>query len=287
LKNHFNTIGEALNYIRHTLANEYSQQESQSLSRLLLEHVLNKNIAIIRANAGAKLSNSEINQIQNSTFELLNHKPLQQITGVTAFYNIEIKTTADALIPRPETEELVAWVLSELPPGSNSRLLDVGTGTGCIAIALAKERPGAQVFAMDVSGKALALARLNAGKNGTHVTFIQKNVLIAEENLEGEFDRIISNPPYIPVSEKHALPKNVKNFEPELALFVPDSDPLLFYRGIEQNLQINLKKHGSFYFEIHENFETEISDYFSEKGYKVILKKDINGKARMVKAQKL
>ncbi len=287
MKNHFNTIGEALNFIRQTLVTEYSQQEIQSLSRLLLEHVLNKNIAIIRANAGAKLSNSEINQIQNGTFELLNHKPLQQIIGVTAFYNLEIKTTADALIPRPETEELVAWVLSELPPGSSSRLLDVGTGTGCIAIALAKERPGAKVFAMDVSEKALALARLNAGKNRTHVTFIQKNVLNAEEKLEGEFDRIISNPPYIPLSEKHALPENVKNFEPELALFVPDADPLLFYRGIEQNLQINLKKLGSFYFEIHENFETEINDYFSEKGYKVILKKDINGKARMVKAQKL
>ncbi len=287
MKNHFNTIEEALIFIKHTLATEYSPQEIQSLSRLLLEHVLNKNIAAIRAHAGAKLSNSEINRIQNGTFELLHHKPLQHITGFTTFYNLEIETTADALIPRPETEELVSWVLSELPQVSNSRLLDVGTGTGCIAIALSKERPDAEVFAMDVSDKALKLARLNAGINEANVSFIKKNVLDAEEKIEGAFDRIISNPPYIPISEKWDLPENVRNFEPELALFVPDADPLLFYRSIEQNLKINLKKHGSFYFEIHENFETEINSYFLEKGYKVTLKKDINGKARMVKAQKL
>jgi release factor glutamine methyltransferase len=198
---------------------------------------------------------------------------------------MELEVTESVLIPRPETEELVNWVVTEANTGA--AILDVGTGSGCIAIALRREIDHSKVWAMDISSKALAIARRNASKYAPDVTFVEGDALKNFDKLfDQKFDAIVSNPPYIPQSDISLMRRNVVDYEPETALFVPDNDPLLFYRAIAQRSQHLLNEGGKLYYEIYESLAQQMIDMLRDEGYENIeLREDFRGKPRMICAQ--
>jgi release factor glutamine methyltransferase len=217
------------------------------------------------------------------------HEPLQYVLGNTSFYGLEIQCNPAALIPRPETEELVDWVLSEVQLPSCA-LIDLGTGTGCIPLAIKAKRPSWQVSAIDVSEDALALARTNALSLALDVHFEAADLLkdFSDFTIKDNFNVVISNPPYIPNADAMSMLPNVLNHEPHLALFVPDSDPLLFYRRIVAFSEQYLEKEGYVFVEIHEDLSDETIQLFHQAGFANIeLRKDLQGKPRMIKAQRV
>ena len=211
--------------------------------------------------------------------------PIQYLLGSTHFYGLEFEVNSNVLIPRPETEELVEWIIEsqQLAIGDKKlRILDIGTGSGCIAIALAKNLPNAQVFAFDVSEQALATAQKNAELNQVAIQFIHQSILETED-LGQQFDIIVSNPPYVRHLEKLEIKKNVLDNEPHLALFVADDDALIFYRKIAELAQKNLNPQGQLYFEINQYLGQETLDLLQEMGFKnTELRKDIYGNDRMI-----
>ncbi|MFK7747019.1 MAG: peptide chain release factor N(5)-glutamine methyltransferase [Kordia sp.] len=224
--------------------------------------------------------------------ELKLEKPIQHIVGKAHFYGLEFLVNEHTLIPRPETEELVQWILDAEKNNTATetlRILDIGTGSGCIAIALQKNLPNTKVYAMDISENALQVARKNATSNDVSVEFIQADVLPLEDlNVFGEdelkFDIIVSNPPYVRNVEKAEMRKNVLEFEPDSALFVEDDDPLIFYDKIANLAKANLITNGSLYFEINQYLGKEMIDLLEEKQFQNIeLKQDIFGVDRMTK----
>ena len=213
--------------------------------------------------------------------------PVQYLLGKTSFYGLEFEVNANVLIPRSETEELVDWILESQKSKVESqkiRILDIGTGSGCIAIALAKNLPNATVFAIDVSENALATAKINAENNSVNVTFINQNILETED-LQQQFDIIVSNPPYVRHLEKEEIKKNVLDNEPHLALFVADNDALVFYKKIAELAQKNLSENGQLYFEINQYLGKETIDLLQKMNFATTeLRKDIYGNDRMTKA---
>jgi release factor glutamine methyltransferase len=235
--------------------------------------------------------NFEIDAEQLSKWEsvlgaLKKQKPIQYIIGETAFFGLSFYVDENTLIPRPETEELVDWIINENSKNQkfkNLKILDIGTGSGCIAIALAKNIPTAKVFAIDVCEKALAVAQKNALRNNVEIIFIQKNVL-KTIHLEEQFDIIVSNPPYVRQLEKSEIHQNVLEYEPHLALFVENNDALLFYRKIADLAKKNLTRNGELYFEINQYLGKEMLELLEKKQFKNIkLKKDIYGNDRMTR----
>ena len=232
--------------------------------------------------------------ITNHTFEyfemvierLLNYEPIQYILGSTLFFGSDFIVNKEVLIPRPETEELISWVLEQLDPDKSIKILDVGTGSGCIAISLAKQLPRADVHAMDICLGALSIAKKNAEANGVVIQFIEASIL-DWESQDLFFDVIISNPPYVRKSEKEMMSPNVLNHEPHLALFVENNNPLLFYKAIVEMSKRNLNSQGLIYFEINEYLAEETKSLFSSTCFKTIqLKTDIFSKNRMLCARK-
>lgn len=223
----------------------------------------------------------------NSVLEKLEKEiPIQYILGNAHFYGLEFEVNENTLIPRPETEELVEWIIKNNEFSEEIKILDIGTGSGCIAISLAKNLPHAKVFAIDVSEKALETAKRNALKNETEVTFLLKNILETED-LEQQFDIIVSNPPYVRNLEKEEIKKNVLDYEPHLALFVEDNNALIFYRKISELAQKNLTENGQLYFEINQYLGTEMIDLLEVKNFKNIeLRKDIYENDRMIFGRK-
>jgi release factor glutamine methyltransferase len=213
-------------------------------------------------------------------------KPIQYILGETDFYGHTFRVNPAVLIPRPETEELVKWVLDSVSM-PNPSILDIGTGSGCIAISLKIVLPEADVVALDISADALALAKENAALHKAEVRFIKKDVLLIQPtDLATTFDVVVSNPPYIALSEKVSMKANVLANEPHLALFVPNTNPLIFYEHIASVAQERLKLGGFLFFEINERFGTEVMELLVKKGFKQVeLRQDLGGKDRMVKAQ--
>lgn len=215
--------------------------------------------------------------------------PIQYLLGTTHFYGLELEVNSNVLIPRPETEELVDWIVQKSKfkvQNSKFKILDIGTGSGCIAISLAKNLPNAEVFVLDVSEKALATAKRNAELNQVKIQFIHQSILETED-LGQQFDLIVSNPPYIRDLEKHEIKKNVLDNEPHLALFVEDDDALIFYRKISQLAQKNLSLNGQLYFEINQYLGKEMVDLLQEMGFKdTVLRKDIYGNDRMMHCTK-
>lgn len=229
----------------------------------------------------------EKEQKWNSTLaQLKTQKPIQYILGETSFYGLTFQVNEDTLIPRPETEELVQWILETHSIDSPISILDIGTGTGCIPIALKKNRSEATVFAIDISEKALEVANKNAQINQVDVTFLQKDIL-ATTTLDKFFDVIVSNPPYVRNLEKDEIAVNVLQFEPHLALFVEDNDPLLFYRKITALAQEYLIPNGQLFFEINQYLGDEMIALVKSYGFTQIeLRKDIYGNNRMLRAVK-
>ncbi|UWY28329.1 peptide chain release factor N(5)-glutamine methyltransferase [Flavobacterium sp. TR2] len=222
--------------------------------------------------------------------QLKKEVPIQYLLGKTNFYGLDFEVNENVLIPRPETEELVEWIINEnASPDKNKkiRILDIGTGTGCIAISLAKNLPNAEVFGIDVSKKAIETAKRNAVRNNVDVTFMFLNILETEE-FTCQFDIIVSNPPYVRNLEKVEIKKNVLDYEPHLALFVEDNDPLIFYRKIASLAQSGLHKNGKLYFEINQYLGKEMIDLLENMNFEnVELRKDIYDNDRMISGKVL
>lgn len=212
--------------------------------------------------------------------------PIQYLLGKTHFYGLEFEVNENVLIPRPETEELVEWIINENSKTDKSKkikILDIGTGSGCIAISLAKNIPNAEVYAIDVSKKAIETAKRNAIRNNVEVTFILQDILKTDE-LKCNFDIIVSNPPYVRNLEKEEIKKNVLDYEPHLALFVEDNDALIFYRKIAELAKKNLSENGQLYFEINQYLGKEMTNLLEKLDFKKIeLRKDIYNNDRMTK----
>ena len=217
---------------------------------------------------------------------LLNYEPIQYILGTTSFFGLEFKVDTNVLIPRPETEELVAWILNQTDSSQSLKILDIGTGSGCIAVSLAKHLPNAEVYALDISPEALEITQYNAQQNAVHINCIKANVL-DWNYTDLTFDIIVSNPPYVRQSEKELMAPNVLEYEPHLALFVENNNPLVFYEAIVALSTEALKKNGVLYFEINEYLADETKALFSSNNFEdVQLKTDIFGKNRMMRASK-
>jgi release factor glutamine methyltransferase len=215
---------------------------------------------------------------------LKNNEPLQYVTGFADFYTLKFKVNSSVLIPRPETEELVYWILQDHKKQQNLRLLDIGTGSGCIPITLKKEQPTWDIAAIDIDENALTVAKENAVLNETNVFFIKNDILNPENHdFTQKMDIIVSNPPYVLESDKNAMRANVLDFEPHLALFVPDSDPLLFYRHILKFAIKNLQKDGKLYFEIHADLGESTKKLCLEFFKNVTLEQDMSGRDRMIR----
>ena len=258
----------------------YSQAEAENLVFWLFEHHLGLRRADLQL---AIPSGLDSNSLFSDFERLLTGEPIQYILGEAPFYGRSFGVTRDTLIPRNETEELVHLILKENLK-SGLRVLDLGTGTGCIPITLALELQAPEVYALDVSVQALAVARKNALKLGAKVEFLEGDLLGSIPNL-ALFDVLVSNPPYVPLRDQGEMHVNVLNFEPHLALFVPDEDPLLFYRAIGVWGQQLLKSGGNLYLEIYENLADELVQLLLSQGYKQLrVHQDLNGKNRMLSA---
>jgi len=284
---------EAINTFFYMLASEYLQMDKVAV-------VLHPDQLIIAKKAAL---------FEVAIDELQKEKPIQYILGKTEFYGLPFTVTDDVLIPRPETEELVDWIVEDIKseklkvksqniktgnqqPTTNNQqpiiILDIGTGSGCIAIALAKNIPTARIFALDSSAKALEIARQNARLNEVEIQYIQADILESPVDLSGiehhKFDIIVSNPPYVRELEKGQMKNNVLKYEPEKALFVKDNDPLVFYKTIADFAIKNLKKEGKMYFEINQYLGNETVAMLAGKNFtKTVLKKDLFGNDRMLK----
>ncbi len=235
-----------------------------------------------------QLNNATIEQLNIALQLLLQHKPVQYVLKEAWFYKMKLFVNEQVLIPRPETEELVEWVVEEFEISDfRFQILDIGTGSGCIAIALKKELPDAEIFAIDVSEDALQVARRNAQNQNVNINLLNIDFLNEDRWLSLPLvDIIISNPPYIPENEKAKIDKNVVGHEPHLALFVTDENAFIFYEKIASFAKKNLKEEGKIFVEVHEDYANEVEKIFTEKNFKTEIKKDIYGKKRMLKANK-
>ena len=271
-------------YFFSELSNSFPKTEIQSFFNILIEHQLKLNRVEIALNPAIEISKIHLDFLQSALSGLKKSVPIQYIIGETEFYGLPFKVTKNVLIPRPETEELVNWVINDTKNIANINILDIGTGSGCIAISIAKNVPNAKVFSLDISSKALEIAKENAKLNGVNIQFIEADILDSPKSNE-KFDVIISNPPYVRELEKEEMQKNVLENEPHIALFVRDENPLLFYDKIADFALTNLKQNGSIYFEINQYLGNQTLDLLKSKGFQNIkLKKDIFGANRMLKA---
>jgi len=270
------------------LKDEYPAQEVNSFFNLLIEFYLGMNRLDFALKPGKEISLEEKEKFESAIHRLSLHEPIQYIIGETEFFGLKFKVNKNVLIPRPETEELVQWILDDFGAPKNPqnlKILDIGTGSGCIAISLAKNLPNAEIFALDISEKALKTARENAGLNKVNVDFIQADILNLEA-LTGKFDVIVSNPPYVREMEKAEMQLNVLENEPDMALYVQDTDPLIFYGIIAKLAQAGLQKNGNLYFEINQYLANETEEILKNSGFKTELKKDIFGNYRMLRGRR-
>lgn len=278
-------VGEIQRLMIQELEKLYPLEEAFSIANGLFMHYLGLSRAWVIMEKDRILSESELLHFQRAMKRLMAHEPLQYITGLAHFYGLEFKVNPAVLIPRPETEELVSWVLSEVHGAEeNLKILDVGTGSGCIAISIKKELEKADVHAIDISDKVLEVAIENASLNNVSVHFEQLDILDEEAQKSlSVFDVIISNPPYVTPSDKDKMRQNVTDHEPELALFVQEQEPLIFYKEITHFAKDHLKSGGRLFFECNESNADEVALLMETVGLSDIqLRKDMQGKERMV-----
>ncbi|MBT3421487.1 MAG: peptide chain release factor N(5)-glutamine methyltransferase [Bacteroidetes bacterium] len=273
------------NHIVAKLSSLYGELEAQAIVYLLFEDLLGIRKTDIFTKNSDVLSKSDLIKLKYAEADLLQQIPIQHIVGFAYFMDLKIKVNKDVLIPRPETEELIQLVLNDFKDAS-IRILDIGTGSGCIAISIKNKLPKANVQAIDVSEKALNLAKENAKVNGVDVEFTQIDILNEREWQKfsnQKFDVIISNPPYVTQSDKLQMQKNVLEYEPELALFVPEENPLLFYKSIAEFSKRYLVPKGKIYLEINEGLANETKSLYIDSGFfNVDFLQDMMGKKRMM-----
>jgi release factor glutamine methyltransferase len=284
------TVKDVSVAFREKLSTLYDINEVDSLCMIVLTDVTGTSPAKVKAFPEQEISSGQSEAITKILTRLKTGEPLQYILGHTEFYGLPFKVNPSVLIPRPETEELVDWAISSV---SSSQLavgsiLDIGTGSGCIAVSLKKNLDKATVSAVDISPEALQTAKENAELNEVNINFIQADILNLKSEIENSnFEIIISNPPYVTLEDKTQMHTNVTDFEPHTALFVPEGDPLIFYKAIADFAADHLVKNGLLFFEINESYGEQIVDLLAHKKFKNIeLRKDMSGKSRMIKAQK-
>ena len=281
------TIDEARKEIIKSIQHIYEQGEANNIAELLMENITKFSASERIIKRDEILPTSQQQSLRSSISRLQKHEPIQYVINEAWFANMRFYVDKNVLIPRPETEELVEWVVKDVKrQTSNVKLLDVGTGSGCIAIALKNKLPEAEVWACDISDEVLNVARINADALNATIDFVPLNFLDPDQRKQlRTVDFIVSNPPYVPQNDKTGMGKNVVDHEPSTALFVPDNDPLVFYKAIAEFGQEKLNKEGSIYVEIHESLGQSVTDLFLSKGYQTVdLKKDLQGKDRMIKA---
>lgn len=272
--------------IKQALKGCCSDSEASALAKMLLVEVLGFSTLELFGGKDKEVSEKDLDVLDKMLERLKNNEPIQYVIGRETFCGMTFEVNPNVLIPRPETQELVEWITHEYKATSSCRMLDIGTGSGCIAVSLAKKLPAARVEAWDISEGALEVARRNAGINGVSVAFRLQDVLKAEVSSPS-YEVMVSNPPYITHREKMEMEANVLEWEPHTALFVPDTDPLLFYRKIAQLGVKALADGGSLYFEINRAYGKETVEMLQGLGYRQIeLKKDMFGNERMIKAIK-
>jgi release factor glutamine methyltransferase len=293
-----NTLSAVISFYKKELAHVYTESELQNIIRWILEKQLDFKGDI---NADRRINESDLIPLSKMCQELKANKPIQYVLGEAEFYRMKFKVNENVLIPRPETEELVERVINDVKTNSDSHrnshltshisILDVGTGSGCIPIAIKKSITDATVYALDISDAALEIAEYNAVQNRVEVNFFKADILTSKpetlllQNNGEKFDIIISNPPYVLNSEKNTLHKRVTGYEPHLALFVDDTDPILFYRKIASLAQQILKKRGKIYFECHTDFVQEVQQMLISQGFAdVCIYPDLAGLARFSEA---
>lgn len=289
------TYGQAFYELKEQLLQLYESNEAAAISHLFMEYITGFG-KLDRLDEKDTLLTEQQQQLYDSKLkELIRGKPIQYVTNNAWFLGKEFYVNEQVLIPRPETEELVQWIAEEVvsrkstvvSQGFQMQILDIGTGSGCIPVSLKVAMPGTEIIGCDISNEALTVARVNAGKLKVQVDFIQLDFLdAAQHNKLGQYDVIVSNPPYIPAEEKSRLHSNVKDYEPAIALFVPDNDALVFYKAIALFGKEHLKSNGYIYCELDTAHAMECKALFEDMGYKdVEVRKDMHGNWRMLKAK--
>lgn len=278
------TRAEILRFISQQIEHLYDQRERMNIARMVAAALSGEN-EMKYFIEGAEVV--EIPQLESKVKELAQGRPVQYVIGHSEFCGLDIEVREGVLIPRPETEELVAWVIEKAADIEHPRILDVCTGSGCIALALAARVGKASVVAVDISDEALTIARCNAERLQLGVEFIKDDALAHLPNIaDRKFDIVVSNPPYIPISERESMHVNVVNFEPDIALFVADDDPLIFYREIAVTAKHILADNGYLLFEIHQPLAQQTVDMLRELGYDAVeLRNDCFDKPRMICSQ--
>jgi len=277
------TIKELKSQFSKELSGLYPSEELQSFFSLLSEFILNYSRLDTVVNAAEAISEENLSRFENAIERLKGYEPIQYIIGKTEFYGLPLTLNPNTLIPRPETEELVSWILEDQKQLWGGSILDIGTGSGCIAIALAKNLSKASVEALDVSPEALEVAAENTMNNKVSVEFYEMDILTTD-HLPKNYDVIVSNPPYVRELEKEMMHTNVLKHEPPTALFVSNEEPLLFYRNIAMLALKHLSSSGKLYFEINEYLREELTDLLQNLGFSTIVaRKDIFGKDRMLR----
>ena len=293
-------IGEAESWLKNELRTVYEEQEAANISSMVMEHVTGCDLTQRLLKKEEPLVVSQLHHLTEIHHRLLQHEPVQYAIGEAWFYGMKLTIDQNVLIPRPETEELVDWVVMDVKSSwsdvfsgqtgksdksTELRILDVGTGSGCIALALKKAMPGAEVWGCDISDDALNLARRNGSELDIRIDFLAVDFLDAAQRTQlPMYNIIVSNPPYIPQGQRASMHKNVLYHEPHAALFVPDEDPLVFYRALAEFGASGLEKQGSIYMEINEEFGERVLQLLQENGYNCELRKDLQGKDRMIRA---
>jgi len=265
----------------------HPKDEINSFFYLLSEAYLDKNRLDIALAPNDQINNSKTTLFLDALAQLKNECPIQYIIGEVEFMDLTFEVNKNVLIPRPETEELIKWVLTTEEGSEDMSILDIGTGSGCIPIILAHSMAKSSVTSFDVSEKAIEVAKKNAIKNKVDIQLVVQNIL-SIDTLDASYDIIISNPPYVRESEKAQMKNNVLNYEPDIALFVSDNDPLIFYKHIARLAIKSLKPSGALYFEINQYLGSALCTFLKDLGFKEIeLKKDIYGADRMIRAIKI
>ena len=281
------TVYEAQQQLQTALVELYEDREAANIADWVMEHVTGLRKIDRIMHKQSPLAPEKAVRLQEYTRELLTHKPVQYVLHEAWFCGMPFYVDEQVLIPRPETEELVEWIgqFGNRQSANGLRILDIGIGSGCIPVSLKKKLPQAEVYACDVSEGALGVAARNAAAQQTPINFLQVDFLDTNSwSALPEVDIIVSNPPYIPQKDKQTMLQNVLAYEPHLALFVPDNDALVFYEAIAGFAQRTLPGHGCVFVEIHEDLGQQTKELFESKSFKAEVKKDFQGKDRMVKA---
>jgi release factor glutamine methyltransferase len=283
------TVKDVSAAFRKELSALYDTKEIDSLCLIVLAEITGTSSAKVKAFPELEIPQEDWSKINQILIRLKTGEPLQYISGHTEFFSLPFKVNPSVLIPRPETEELVEWIISsaEKSQFSSGKILDIGTGSGCIAISL-KKNLSAEVSAIDISDAALDTATQNAELNNTHINFIHADILNLKSEIgNSKFEIIVSNPPYVTLEDKKQMHLNVTGFEPHNALFVPENDPLIFYKAIADFAAKCLEHGGLLFFEINESYGEEMVGLLNSRLFiNIELRKDMSGKPRMLKAEK-